>query len=186
MGTGGSHQRRDDGGRAGRVSRSRRDAGWCRRGPSHAIGGTGQRRPFAAGIVLAAVAGEVLPELRESGALGLVIVGFAAAVDHFIDGLLVGTGAVVAPRTAIVIAIALTFEVLGTLVLGEAGSAVLSVVLAFAAAALLWLVVEELARRGARNTRAVMDGRRVLRRLPGTVLPRSAPVRPDHLTKKLG
>ncbi len=40
---------------------------------------------FAAGVVLAAVAGEVLPELRELGPLWLIVLGFAAGV-----GVLVG------------------------------------------------------------------------------------------------
>lgn len=35
---------------------------------------------LAAGIVLAAVAGEVLPELRDQGPLWLIVVGFSAAV----------------------------------------------------------------------------------------------------------
>ena len=167
---------------------------------------------FAAGVVLAAVAGEVLPELRELGPLWLIVLGFAAGVallvgmrrfegggegaaerrlpvgflavvgvDLFIDGLLVGIGAAVSTGTATIIAVALTVEVLflglsvalqlrrsgnsgfvaavitaglsllvalgailGALALGDADDAVLSLVLAFAAAALLWLVVEEL------------------------------------------
>ncbi|MFV0495538.1 ZIP family metal transporter [Mycobacterium sp.] len=174
---------------------------------------------FAAGVVMAAVAGEVLPELRARGPLWLVVIGFSAgvavlvglrqfedhgshaddevahvhggalpigfltvvAIDLFIDGLLVATGASVSNRTAVIIAIALTVEVLflgvsvalrlrrsgvgkvrsavttggvslatavggvlGALVLGQAGSVLLTAVLAFAAAALLWLVVEEL------------------------------------------
>lgn len=166
---------------------------------------------FAAGIVMAAFAGEVLPQLRERGPLWLIIVGFSAGValllvmrriedrepsaagalpvgflvvigvDLFIDGLLVGAGAAVSTDTATVIAIALTVEalfmglsvalhltrsgssrvaaaaitagltllvalgaVLGALLLGRAGNAVLALVLAFAAAALLWLVAEEL------------------------------------------
>ncbi|ORB85168.1 hypothetical protein B1987_16785 [Mycobacterium kansasii] len=117
---------------------------------------------FAAGVVMAAVAGEVLPDLRARGSLCLIIVGFGAgvavlvglrhfggaegsggegfggredsggegwagercggalpvafltvvAVDLFIDGLLVATGATVSRRTALIIAIALTVEVL--------------------------------------------------------------------------
>lgn len=101
---------------------------------------------FAAGIVMAAVAGEVLPDLRSRGPLWLIVVGFSAgvavlvalrrfdghgehqdgddvgelpvgfltvvAVDLFIDGLLVATGATVSSRTAIIITIALTVEVL--------------------------------------------------------------------------
>lgn len=166
---------------------------------------------FAAGVVTAAVAGEVLPELRAKGPLGLIVVGFSVgvavlvllrrfegeeddaqgrvpvgflavvAVDLFIDGLLVATGATVSRRTAVIIAIALTVEVLflglsvalrlagsgmprvrsaattagvslvtavgavlGAVALAGAGNSVLTLVLAFAAAALLWLVVEEL------------------------------------------
>jgi zinc transporter, ZIP family len=166
---------------------------------------------LAAGVVMAAVAVEVLPDLRERGPLWLVVLGFSCGVallvilgrfegqepgtggvvpvsflavlgvDLFIDGLLVGAGAVVSTGTAIVVTIALTLEVLflgvatslqlaaagvartraalitssltmligigamlGALVLPRAGSATLTVVLALAAAALLWLVVEEL------------------------------------------
>ncbi|CAN5585453.1 ZIP family metal transporter [soil metagenome] len=166
---------------------------------------------LAAGVVMAAVAVEVLPDLRERGPLWLVVIGFCCGVallvilerfegdepesggvvpvsflvvlgvDLFVDGLLVGAGAVVSTGTAIVVTIALTLEVLflgvatslqltaagvarthaalitssltvliglgallGALVLPRAGSATLTVVLALAAAALLWLVVEEL------------------------------------------
>jgi zinc transporter, ZIP family len=170
---------------------------------------------FAAGVVLAAVAGEVLPDLRTRGPLWLIVAGFSAgvallvwfrqfedheeheegedegklpvgflaivSVDLFIDGLLVATGVSVSNRTAVIITIALTVEVLflglavalrlagsgvpkiqaaattggvslvtavgavlGALALGQAGNTVLTLVLAFAAAALLWLVVEEL------------------------------------------
>lgn len=111
---------------------------------------------FAAGVVMAAVAGEVLPDLRMRGPLWLIIVGFSAgvallvwfrqfedhgdhgeghedhgadqpggtpgalpvgflavvAVDLFIDGLLVATGATVSTRTAVIITVALTVEVL--------------------------------------------------------------------------
>ncbi len=176
---------------------------------------------FAAGVVMAAVAGEVLPDLRARGSLWLIVAGFSAgvavlvglrqfgdhgghegsdegdetsaggelpvgflavvAVDLFIDGLLVATGATVSSRTAVIITIALTVEVLflglavalrlagsgvtriraaaitagvslvtavgavlGAFALAGAGNTVLTLVLAFAAAALLWLVVEEL------------------------------------------
>lgn len=96
---------------------------------------------LAAGIVLAAVAGEVLPELRDQGPLWLIVVGFSAAVlllllmsrfeghgdqssgvpvgflvvvgvDLAIDGLLVGASAAVNRDTATVITVALTAEVL--------------------------------------------------------------------------
>ena len=160
---------------------------------------------------MAAVAGEVLPELRDRGPLWLVVIGFGAGValllgmrrfedrdistpgalpagfmvvigvDLFVDGLLVGAGAAVSRDTAVVIAVALTIEVLflgmtvglrllesgstktaaaaitaglvslvgvgavlGGLLLAGAGDNVLALVLAFAAAALLRLVVEEL------------------------------------------
>jgi ZIP family zinc transporter len=166
---------------------------------------------LAAGVVMAAVAVEVLPDLRERGPLILVIIGFCCGVallvilqrfegdepgatgvvpvsflvvlgvDLFVDGLLVGAGAVVSTGTAIVLTIALSLEVLflgvatslqltavgvtrrraavitgsltlliavgallGALVLPRAGAGTLTAVLAFAAAALLWLVVEEL------------------------------------------
>ncbi|WP_099187951.1 hypothetical protein [Mycobacterium pseudokansasii] len=117
---------------------------------------------FAAGVVMAAVAGEVLPNLRARGSLWLIVVGFSAgvavliglrhfdgdehsadlkvsggvlpigflavvAVDLFIDGLLVATGATVSRRTAVIIAIALTVEVLFlglTVALRLAGSGV--------------------------------------------------------------
>lgn len=187
------------------------------RTPSAAVVGGVQH--LAAGIVMAAVAGEVLPELRDAGPLWLIAVGFFAAValllalsrfeghgpdtdtegtgtvagaipvgflvvvgvDLFIDGLLVGASAAVSEATAIIITVALTAEVLflglavalqltrsgmgraaaaavtaglsllvaagallGAALLADAGPRVLTVVLAFAAAALLWLVVEEL------------------------------------------
>lgn len=167
---------------------------------------------FAAGVVVAAVAGEVLPDLKERGSIGLVAVGFAAGVvvpllltrlekpaettgtaglptgflavigvDLLVDGLLVGAGAAVSTSTAVILTVALTLEVLflgvaialelrssgqsarrsaaitaalsllvavgavlGALVLASAGNTALVLVLAFAAAALLWLVVEEL------------------------------------------
>lgn len=96
---------------------------------------------LAAGIVLAAVAGEVLPELRDQGPLWLIVIGFSAAVlllllmsrfeghgdqssgvpvgflvvvgvDLGIDGLLVGASAAVNRDTATVITVALTAEVL--------------------------------------------------------------------------
>lgn len=165
---------------------------------------------LAAGIVMAAVAGEVLPELQASGPLSLMVIGFATAValllvmsrfegdgdaaggvpvgflavigvDLLIDGLLVGASAAVSAGTATIITVALTAEVLflglaaalqlmrcgmsrvaaaavtaglslvvavgaivGALLLADASAPVLTFVLAFAAAALLWLVVEEL------------------------------------------
>lgn len=167
---------------------------------------------FAAGVVVAAVAGEVLPDLKERGSVGLVAAGFATGVvvmlllsrlekpvargeaaripigylavigvDLLVDGLLVGAGAAVSTSTAVVITVALTLEVLflgvaialelrssgqsparsalitaalsllvavgallGAIVLASAGNTALVLVLAFAAAALLWLVVEEL------------------------------------------
>jgi zinc transporter, ZIP family len=97
---------------------------------------------FAAGVVMAAVAGEVLPEVRDRASLWLIVIGFSAGVavplamrrfeggesartgalpvallvavgvDLFVDGVLVGTGAAVSRETAVVIVIALTVEVL--------------------------------------------------------------------------
>lgn len=183
---------------------------------------------FAAGVVLAAVAGEVLPALREEGhvwwatggfLLGTVLViilervgereaaadhageapatGPAAgkvvaaalpvgmlvpvAVDLLMDGMLIGLGASLGFTQALILTIALTIEVLflgislsaslrkagqstgasvawtagvalmmlvgalgGALLLGGASPQVLAAVLAFGAAALLYLAVEEL------------------------------------------
>lgn len=183
---------------------------------------------FAAGVVLAAVAGEVLPALREEGhvwwaaggfLLGTVLVivlelvgeretkaeaaeavkasgpdvatvAAAAlpigmlvpvAVDLLMDGMLIGLGAKLGFTQALILTIALTIEVLflgislsaslrqagqsvgrsvawtagvsmmmlvgavgGAILLGGASPQVLAAVLAFGAAALLYLAVEEL------------------------------------------
>jgi ZIP family zinc transporter len=194
-----------------------------RRSPRGSPGGLAPARPqltsaiqhFAAGVVFAALAGEVLPELRREGQLGWVLLGFtggvvlllgldayaerqetdtidrrgalplgllsAVAIDLLIDGLLVGLGATLGDKQGLIITIALTIEILflavsvsiglldqgvsrvragvisgglglfcavgalvGAAVLGSAGTNVLAAVLAFGAAALLYLVVEEL------------------------------------------
>ncbi|GAB2906061.1 ZIP family metal transporter [Rhodococcus aerolatus] len=174
---------------------------------------------FAAGVVLAAVAGELLPELRLEGRLGAVVVGFVAGVgvllalgalsrrqeaaarrragggagrlplgllvavgiDLLIDGLLVGLGVTLGSNQGLILTVALTTEILflavavciqlqelgvprvrsatvagslglatavgavgGADLLGGASRTVLAAVLAFSAAALLYLVVEEL------------------------------------------
>lgn len=174
---------------------------------------------FAAGVVFAALAGEVLPDLRGEGHLGAVLLGFstgvavllalgayadrqeeaaagrtgsaagslplgllaAVAIDLLIDGLLVGLGATLGSKQGLIITIALTVEILflavsvsiglldkhvsqaraglvsgslglfcavgailGAAVLGTASATVLAAVLAFGAAALLYLVAEEL------------------------------------------
>lgn len=181
---------------------------------------------FAAGVVLAAVAGEVLPALRDEGHIGWATVGFLlgvvlviglefvgahdhahaesegggaaqaakvakaalplgmlvpVAVDLLMDGILVGLGASLGFTQALILTIALTIEVLflgislsaslrqagqsvtrsimwtaavalmmlvgaigGALVLGGASPQVLAAALAFGAAALLYLAVEEL------------------------------------------
>ncbi len=182
---------------------------------------------FAAGVVFAALAGEVLPDLRGQGHLGAVLVGFAGGVvlllalgaysrcqeaaatkvasvsagearpggasplpwgllaavgiDLVIDGLLVGLGATLGSKQGLVLTIALTIEILflavsvvaqlleqgqrraraaqlagclglltavgalaGAALLGGASRTTLAAVLAFGAAALLYLVVEEL------------------------------------------
>ena len=171
---------------------------------------------FAAGVVLAAVAGEVLPDLRERGGYGITALGFAVGVglllfvqrfepkaeggpgagdgaafpvglvlvvgvDLVVDGLLVGVGVTLGQGTGLVLTVALTLEVLflglavtaqlvqagvtrvraaattsalslgvalgavaGAVLLDGASDRTQALVLAFAAAALLWLVVEEL------------------------------------------
>ena len=167
---------------------------------------------FAAGVVFAAVAGEVLPDLRDQHSLGPLIAGFvsgvvvllavdqfarrakatrcaglpvplliAVAIDLFIDGLLVGIGAALGEGQGRILALALTTEVLflglslaielasrgirpatatvvtgvvslsmavgaigGALALADKSHGVLAGVLAFGAAALLYLVTEEL------------------------------------------
>lgn len=167
---------------------------------------------FAAGVVFAAVAAELLPELKGSGRplavavgflagvaavlavklgsdrlearnAGLLPVGFLAAmgVDVLLDGALLGLGFVAGAREGILLTIALTLEVLflglstgamlsarglstartlgllallalaipagalaGASFLSHAGGALFTAVLAFGAAALLYLVTEEL------------------------------------------
>lgn len=169
---------------------------------------------FAAGVVLAALAGEVLPDLRAEGNLAFAAVGFTAGtavvltlgaigrrldrkapvrgslpagllaavgIDLLLDGMLVGLGTVLGARQALILTIALTIEILflalsltvglkdrglsgpraaatssglglltavgaigGAIFLGGASRPALAVVLAFGAAALLYLTVEEL------------------------------------------
>lgn len=166
---------------------------------------------FAAGVVFAAVAGEVLPSLRDQHSTSYLIIGFVVGValmlglrvvskrveranaalpvgliaiigvDLGVDGLLVGVGAALGEGQGRILTIALTIEVLflglslviglrergaprsraiavtcgtslaiavgaigGAAVLGGASHNVLAAVLAFGAAALLFLVVEEL------------------------------------------
>ncbi len=168
---------------------------------------------FAAGVVTAAVAAELLPDLHEETP-EVVVVGFAVGVaamlgvhelskriekrgvggqyagaagllitvgiDMVIDGILIGVAFVAEPDTGVIIAIALAIEVLflgvagvvalptemgtarklavpaafglllttgvtvGVLALGGLSGAAIAVVLAFGAAALLYLVTEEL------------------------------------------
>lgn len=167
---------------------------------------------FAAGVVFAAVAGEVLPDLRNQHSLGPLVAGFVAgvavllvidgfarraedaegtglpvpllvaiAIDLVIDGLLVGIGAALGEGQGRILTLALTLEVLflglslaiqlgargvrplkatavtacvslaiavgaigGAAALANASHGVLAGVLAFGAAALLYLVTEEL------------------------------------------
>ena len=185
---------------------------------------------FAAGVVFAALASEVLPDLRQQGQVGAVVLGFAAGVavlvplgawsrrmeaaaegdreagengsstalsdgasalpagllaavgiDLLIDGLLVGLGVTLGSNQGLILTIALTIEILflglsvsaqltdqgqpriraalissalglatavgaigGAALLGGASPTVRAAVLAFGAAALLYLVVEEL------------------------------------------
>ena len=175
---------------------------------------TGLVQHFAGGVVFAAVAGEVLPSLRDQHSLRAVLIGFtigvatvvalgayerraeksdagrtglpkamlaAIVIDLLIDGLLVGMGAALGEGQGRTLTIALTLEVLflglsltaelvdrslktavaigvpiaaslaiavgavgGASVLGGASHATLAAVLAFGAAALLYLVTEEL------------------------------------------
>lgn len=183
---------------------------------------------FAAGVVIAALAGEVLPGLRQEGDLGWAVAGFTAGVtlvlslaaygrrldsreptattetttdttravagavlpigllvtvgiDLLIDGVLVGLGVRLGSTQGLILTIALTLEILfltlslvaeltdrgltparaaltcialalltalgavgAALLLGGVSAAVLAFVLAFGAAALLYLAVEEL------------------------------------------
>ncbi len=170
---------------------------------------------FAAGVVLSALAGEILPDLRLEGSLLFAVLGFvlgsglvlalgaigrrierrrtvgssqlpwgllvAVGIDLLLDGLLVGLGSSLGERQGIILTIALTLEILfiglsvtttllqtglprlravaiatglglatgvgaigGALFLSDASRPILALVLAFGAAALLYLVVEEL------------------------------------------
>lgn len=192
-------------------------AAWRRPGPRLTSG----VQHFAAGVVMAALAGEVLPDLRAQGHLRAVLAGFsvgvaallalgayaqraeakasgpatrtlpttalpigllvAVAIDLVIDGLLVGLGATFGAKQGLVLTVALTIEILflavsvvvqllelghsplraglvagslglatavgavgGAALLAGSSRATLAAVLAFGAAALLYLVVEEL------------------------------------------
>lgn len=170
---------------------------------------------FAAGVVMAALAGEVLPDLRNEGSLIWAVAGFiagtsvmlalgalgrrleqrqkspgsgipvgllmAVGIDLLLDGILVGLGASLGARQGLILTIALTIEILflglsvtinltrnglsrtravattsslglltglgavgGAAVIGGASHQSLALILAFGAAALLYLVVEEL------------------------------------------
>lgn len=179
---------------------------------------------FAAGVVIAALAGELLPDLRHEGNLGWAVAGFIAgvalvlslaaygrrldsqqadaesqatqgslavaipigflvtvAIDLLIDGVLIGLGVRLGATQGLILTIALTLEVLflalslaaeltdrglsprqaaltctslalstaigaiaAAALLGGVGPAALAFVLAFGAAALLYLAVEEL------------------------------------------
>lgn len=174
---------------------------------------------FAAGVVMAALVGEVLPDLREQGNLAWVVGGFsvgvalmlalgawgrrlearetplrrgqtyvlpvglltAVGIDLLLDGELVGLGVTLGATAGLILTIALTVEILflslsvvgeltdagvpraraalitiglglltavgavaGAAVLGGASHQVLAAGLAFGAAALLYLAVEEL------------------------------------------
>ena len=173
---------------------------------------------LAAGVVFAAVAGEVLPDLRAEGNLAWAAAGFTTGVavvlvlgaysrrqeraatrrraataalpvgllatvgvDLLIDGMLVGLGASLGENQGLILTVALTLEILflglavcvellelgvprlrsvavtaglglltavgaigSAALLGGADPSVLAFVLAFGAAALLYLVVEEL------------------------------------------
>ena len=191
---------------------------------------------FAAGVVMAALAGELLPDLRHEGNLAWAAVGFTAgvalvlslaaygrrldnrqlpaavlstgvgvaaavpvgflatvAIDLLIDGALVGLGAQLGARQGMILTIALTLEILfltlslaaeltgrgltprqaaltctglgvctaigavvAAAVLGDVGPEVMAFVLAFGAAALLYLAVEELLVEAHEQTETVL------------------------------
>ncbi|MEO5315162.1 ZIP family metal transporter [Pseudarthrobacter sp. CC12] len=184
---------------------------------------------FAAGVVMAALAGEVLPDLRGEGSLPWAIAGFAAGtavmlalgalgraldrkqestgaklpvgflvavgIDLLLDGLLVGMGAALGAQQGLILTIALTIEILfiglsvtlnlirnglsrtravattsglglltgvgalgGAAALGGASNQTLALVLAFGAAALLYLVVEELLTEAHEHTETAFLG----------------------------
>lgn len=104
---------------------------------------------FAAGVVFAAAAGEILPDLKHAGAAGPVVIGGALGVvvmllvkrledwvkgpigllatigiDLLIDGLVLGIGFVAGAKAGLLLTIALTIEVLflGLTVANELGA----------------------------------------------------------------
>lgn len=106
---------------------------WRRPGPAMTSG----VQHLAAGVVFAAAAGELLPDLKRAHSPGIVLIGglcgvavmlivkqlgkrakgqgglvAITAVDIFIDGLVLGIGFVAAARTGLLLTIALTLEVL--------------------------------------------------------------------------
>ena len=106
---------------------------WRRPGPAMASG----IQHLAAGVVFAAAAGGLLPDLKRAHAPGIVLIGglcgvavmlvvkqlgkraegqgglvAVTAVDIFIDGLVLGIGFVAAARTGLLLTIALTLEIL--------------------------------------------------------------------------
>lgn len=183
-------------------------AAWRRPGPTV----VGAIQHFTAGVVFAAVAVELIPEIRAKGSAGYLTVGFSlgvalmlvvrwlgsrmeraggedsprtlvavVGVDLVVDGAMVGIGFAAGETTGVMLTLALTLEVLfltlatagsmlesgwsrkrvvgvsglfGLLVLGSAAlgataleglsGAPLTVVMSFGAAALLYLVTEEL------------------------------------------
>ncbi len=108
---------------------------------------------FAAGVVFAAAAGEVLPDLKHSSSLWPIVVGGGAGIgtmllfkelgertngqtglaalvafDLFIDGLVLGLGFTASAKAGLLLTIALTLEVLflGLSLAAELGEAALS------------------------------------------------------------
>ena len=104
---------------------------WRRPGPRLMSG----VQHFAAGVVMAALIGEVMPDLREEGRLPWAVIGFcvgvvvmlslgawgrrlpvgrlaAVGIDLLLDGLLVGLGVTLGSTAGLVLTIALTIEIL--------------------------------------------------------------------------
>jgi ZIP family zinc transporter len=154
--------------------------------PSHQMRSLIQH--FAAGVVLAALAVELLPEIGREHAPGSVLIAptknglawgllVATFIDIAVDGFIIGAGFAAGGETGMILSLGLSVEllflglaltsestkgwrivaisgalavtvlvcaVLGNILLSGASNAVIAAALAFSAAALLYLVTEEL------------------------------------------